>query len=642
MFANLKYFFLGSLVLIILAALSFTMLYKNSVQEILRDQSIQSNEAILTGFENTIYKENAQYIQFFEGNDPETNKTFTIEGRKAYKEFGGIFKQISDYFQDMPVIAAGFYTTSQELRYYYPYKEGIERTKTKLIREKRIIGLAEPINFKSTQSGVIENAEYITSSGATQRGSVIHSVKPVFDKDGNPIGAIEVFVSMSDFSNALNNLQYIGGIFIISVFAVLLASLYWIVRRAEKIISKQYDVNMELQSAKVAAESENEQKSQFLANISHELRTPLNAIIGFSEIMKDEILGEVGNQQYKNYVTDIHLQGVHLLSLINDILDFSKAEAGKLELEYEELDLKKLIKASMRTQEPRSAETQVELLSDLPNEAIILESDAKRLKQVLLNLLSNAVKFTPPNGRVIVSAWESAVDKKVFIEVLDTGIGIAAKDISKALAPFGQVDSELSRRYEGTGLGLPLTKKFIELLGGTMVLESEVGKGTKITFSLPKTNFEPPNAKGEKIESTSDNFESFQKPKMYVADDANNQPKPQMELTKEEPQHAAPAEPTPQPNEFEEPAAHPAAFEEPVPQPSAFEEYAPQPTAVDDYQPHPASLPDDTPHPAALEEPEPHLSSFDEHAPHPASFSEDEPHPAAAADPTIDPKNKPE
>ena len=204
-----------------------------------------------------------------------------------------------------------------------------------------------------------------------------------------------------------------------------------------------------------------------------------------------------------------------MLSLINDILDFSKAEAGKLDLEYEELDLNKLIKASMRTQEPRAQTAEVTLLDDLPSTHIVMHCDAKRLKQIMLNLLSNAVKFTPPQGRVTVSAWESAIDNKVCIEVADTGIGIAAKDIAKALTPFGQVDSELSRRYEGTGLGLPLTKKFIELLGGSMNLESEVGVGTRITVILPKVD---PNEKNrgtteEKAPIPVLEFDSFQQPK---------------------------------------------------------------------------------------------------------------------------------
>ncbi len=605
MFAYLKYFFLSSLILIICASGFFTWFYKDRVTEILRTQSEYSNEAILSGFENGFYKKYSHIIHFFEGPDPsnpdnknlaeEDQVLFTPEARQQYGEFTAVFTGINNYLEEMPVIAAGFYAPSQELRYYYPYDGGEKFALAKKVREKRTLGVVEKITFTETQHQVIHDVTYLNPEGKKQTGSVMHSIKPVFDSEKNLVGALEVFVSMSNTSNALNEFQYTGGIFIISVFVILLAALYWIVRRAEKIISKQYDVNMELQSAKVAAESENEQKSQFLANISHELRTPLNAIIGFSEIMKDEILGAIGNDQYKNYVSDIHIQGVHLLSLINDILDFSKAEAGKLDLELEELDLNKLIKSSMRTQEPRAGTGEIELLADLPSQHIVISSDAKRLKQIMLNLLSNAVKFTPPKGRVTVSAWESAIDGNVLIEVKDTGIGIDAKDIAKALAPFGQVDSELSRRYEGTGLGLPLTKKFIELMGGTMNMESAVGEGTKITVILPKglTLSDASNSNSgtsEAIESTSDNFESFQKPKLYISEDsddkdlaekiANPEPEQIAEMFKEEPKAEPFIEPTVQQSEEpkiqmfveqkDEPAAKP--FDKPAAQePQKFE-----------------------------------------------------------------------
>ena len=197
-------------------------------------------------------------------------------------------------------------------------------------------------------------------------------------------------------------------------------------------------------------------------------------------------MGELNNEQYKNYIRDIHSSGVYLLSLINDILDYSKAEAGKLDMEYEDIDLTKLITSSLRLQEPRARSAEVNLVKELPEEHLVIRSDAKRLRQILLNLLSNSVKFTPAGGTVKISAWRNLQDSQhVSIEVKDTGIGIAPKDIAKALAPFGQVDSELSRRYEGTGLGLPLTKKFIELLGGTLKISSEINKGTTVTVTLP-------------------------------------------------------------------------------------------------------------------------------------------------------------
>jgi signal transduction histidine kinase len=270
-----------------------------------------------------------------------------------------------------------------------------------------------------------------------------------------------------------------SGLFLLIVTVVLVT-----ISRAEGIITKQHEVNLELTAAASAAEAQSRDKSMFLASISHELRTPLNAIIGFSEIIKDE--GRNGLiKQHQEYIDDIHASGKHLLALINDILDYSKAEAGKLQIEYSEADLLKLVRNSMRMVLPRAEAAQVMLVENLPKMPIVITTDIKKLRQVLLNLLSNAVKFTPAGGEVRVSAWEDVTTKDIIIEVKDTGIGIAPKDISRVMMPFVQVDSALSRRFEGTGLGLPLSKKFIESMGGQFYIESEVNKGTTITARLP-------------------------------------------------------------------------------------------------------------------------------------------------------------
>jgi two-component system cell cycle sensor histidine kinase PleC len=255
------------------------------------------------------------------------------------------------------------------------------------------------------------------------------------------------------------------------------------------MIEKQHEVNLELAEAKEKAEVESSEKSKFLANISHELRTPLNAIIGFSEIIKTESLGPVGNQQYKDYANDINNSGTHLLSLINDILDYSKAAAEKLKVESIELDVTKILTTSMRLVKPRAEEAKVNLVEDISKETLILVADPKRLKQAVLNLLSNSVKFTPENGSVTMSAWIDHKANILNIQVKDTGIGIADNDISKAMSTFGQVDSKLSRKYEGTGLGLPLTKKLVELMKGKFNIQSELGFGTTVTLSFP---YSPP------------------------------------------------------------------------------------------------------------------------------------------------------
>jgi two-component system cell cycle sensor histidine kinase PleC len=299
-------------------------------------------------------------------------------------------------------------------------------------------------------------------------------------------GALEIIQDMSESWELIRTFQLYGTAAIAGIFMMFMAILFFSTRKAEAIIARQYETNIELAATAEAAQAENRQKSQFLANISHELRTPLNAIIGFSDIIKNEVISALENRKYHDYINDIHSSGVHLLSLINDILDYSKAEAGKLELEAAEVNVTKLVQNSMRLVAPRAETGKVTLTDALPKEQIIMITDSKKFKQILLNLLSNAVKFTPAGGDVKITAWRDLTTDMYYFEVRDTGIGIAPKDISKAMAPFGQVDSALSRKYEGTGLGLPLTKKFVEIMGGTFSIESTVGKGTTVTFSLPR------------------------------------------------------------------------------------------------------------------------------------------------------------
>ena len=231
------------------------------------------------------------------------------------------------------------------------------------------------------------------------------------------------------------------------------------------------------------AEFANRTKSEFLANMSHELRTPLNAIIGFSEIIKDEVLGPLGNEQYNSYALNIHESGLHLLGLINDILDFSKAEAGKIKLDNWPLGLANVVASCMRLLAERAKQTGVGLETKIPSDFPQISADPIRLKQIILNLMSNGVKFTE-HGTITVEA-EIDPDVGVVIRVRDTGIGIAKEDIAEAFTLFGQVDSALSRKFEGTGLGLPLSRSLAQLHGGNLTLESEPGVGTCAIITLP-------------------------------------------------------------------------------------------------------------------------------------------------------------
>lgn len=238
-----------------------------------------------------------------------------------------------------------------------------------------------------------------------------------------------------------------------------------------------------LSQALEAAAASSQAKSQFLATMSHELRTPLNAVIGFSEILKSEALGPLGNPRYREYAIDIHDSGSHLLSLINDVLDFSKAEAGRLELREEPVDLGEVVADCLRLVEPGAREADIAVTADLPDGAPAMLGDARRLKQIVLNLLSNALKFTPAGGSVHVAL--AFGPEGATLSVADTGIGMAPQQIPVALEPFGQVDSSFSRRHEGTGLGLPLCQRFAEAHGGHISIHSVLGEGTRVTLHLP-------------------------------------------------------------------------------------------------------------------------------------------------------------
>ena len=248
-------------------------------------------------------------------------------------------------------------------------------------------------------------------------------------------------------------------------------------------------VEQELSAAREAAEQASLSKSEFLARLSHELRAPLTAVIGFSEMMVQEMLGPLGNARYLQYAKDITASGTFMLDLVNDILDFAKVESGKIELQESEIDVAPLVEECIRMIQPRAREWTVETTVTIPEDLPRLRADERMVRQILLNLLSNAVKFTLPEGSVTVSAGlVPAADgggRCLALSVADTGVGIAPEDIDKAMIPFAQVDNPLAWRQKGTGLGLLLVARLVELHGGSLDLESEVGVGTTATVLFP-------------------------------------------------------------------------------------------------------------------------------------------------------------
>ena len=237
-------------------------------------------------------------------------------------------------------------------------------------------------------------------------------------------------------------------------------------------------------AAKEAAEAANRAKSEFLANMSHELRTPLNAIIGFSGMMSDRMFGPL-DDKYAEYAGIIGDSGRHLLAIISDILDLSKADADRMMLAEERVEIEDVVELGSKIVEDMARRAQIQFVSEIEAKLPPVIGDPAKLTQILVNLLSNAVKFTPPGGQVRLRVGQRA-HRGITFQVEDTGVGMSPDQIPIALAPFGQISNSLTRRHDGVGLGLPLTKRLVELHGGTMELDSEPGKGTTASVHLPE------------------------------------------------------------------------------------------------------------------------------------------------------------
>jgi two-component system, cell cycle sensor histidine kinase PleC len=327
----------------------------------------------------------------------------------------------------------------------------------------------------SAFEGVIENLD------------VLSSYIPIrVDRPLAPIdGVFEIYADVTDFVARIERTQLlltlVTGAVLVGIYLALLSA----IGRADKIIGRQHQQALALAAGVARAESASQAKSEFLANVSHELRTPLNAIIGFSEVIEMEKFGPIGTPRYMSYIRDIHKSGVHLLSVISNILDLSKVELGRMDMRIELTPLGILIQDAVSMIRMQNPNSQVAVSVNLDTDLHPIETDSTRLKQVLINLVSNAVKFTPAGGQVDITASDDGA-AGCRISVADNGIGMAAENIPLAMSPFGQIESVMARRYAGTGLGLPLAKRLVELMGGRFEISSALGKGTIVAITLPR------------------------------------------------------------------------------------------------------------------------------------------------------------
>ncbi|HAO37081.1 MAG TPA: histidine kinase, partial [Hyphomonas sp.] len=251
----------------------------------------------------------------------------------------------------------------------------------------------------------------------------------------------------------------------------------------ERSEGRERELSRKYSEEKAKAEHAAHTKSAFLANMSHELRTPLNAINGFSEILSNELYGPMGDERYKGYAQDILTSGQHLLDMINDILDMAKIEAGKMTIDPQPIDPVDPVDAAVRMIRRKAEDKEIEMVLDAQPNMPEIDADHRAIRQMVLNLVSNAIKFTDAGGKITVAVEQRGPE--IYVGVTDTGIGIPAEDLPRLATPFEQVSGTKDRNYEGTGLGLALTKSFAEMHGGRMILSSIEGEGTTVAFTLP-------------------------------------------------------------------------------------------------------------------------------------------------------------
>ena len=349
--------------------------------------------------------------------------------------------------------------------------------------------------FLSARSGVVASQlahrdTFDAFEGTISDRDLFSSYIPIRGegRDAPIEGVFEIHYDVTELLAKVERTKALVALLVASMLGLIYVSLLYFVNRGDKIIKNQIRRNARLAANAARAESANQAKNTILANVSHELRTPLNAVIGFSEIIKAEVYGPIGNLKYAEYIGDIHTAAVHLLGVIEDIFDLTKAETGNLKVAAEAVDVKRAITAAVQMVAGQSKTEGVRLTTRIETGIGDLRGDERRFTQAIINLLSNAIKFTPAGGSVTVRGFEDAANGTVVAEVTDSGIGMSPEDIQVALSPFGQVDSTLGQEYDGTGLGLPLTDAYVRLMGGALTIQSEPGVGTTVRIVLPSAS----------------------------------------------------------------------------------------------------------------------------------------------------------
>ncbi len=463
-----KRFALFAGLVVIAASMLLISMYREVAGDDLNEMAARSNVALARVFSNAVWDAHAGFLT--------TAHFLTPEAIRRHPETRSIRESVLMRMRGLSILKIKIYDLNGLTVFSTdPSQIGEDKSENEGFLAARTGHRASQLTYRDTFSAFEQEVE---------NRDILESYVPITSASGAIEGVFEVYYDVTDLLAAVRHRQLLLQIVVGGTFLLLYLLLIFGVWNSERQTIRQYRKTLDLARTAARAEEASRLKSEFLATMSHELRTPLNAILGFSEILKTQQTVISSEETRREYADSIWSSGNHLLNIVDDVLDMSKVEAGEMPLELEVFDPVTLLEGCLRLVENQARTEGVELASNIASDLPSAYGDERRIKQILINLLSNAVKFTPQGGKI--SVWVGAAqDGTLLFSVTDTGIGIEPADIAKVLTPFGQVETTYARRFGGTGLGLPIAKSLVEMHGGDFSLESEVGKGTKVNFSLP-------------------------------------------------------------------------------------------------------------------------------------------------------------
>ncbi len=462
---------MGAGVVILLAAAFLVHLHRNATSDQIKGMARQNNSHFIRALSNGLLERARPVLRTEQGRDA---------GRKPAAAFGSLDREVRRHLVGTSILKVILYDPSGQAAYS---------------TDRRDLGrdFSHHRQFTTAIAGGIDteygfHQRFSAHAGTHTNLWVLSTYLPIraqYDR-GPIIGVVEIYSDITSIRQSLITAALRTGAIIGAAFIVVFGMLLLMVWRADQTVREEQDAKLAMANAVAQAEATAKEKSQFLANMSHELRTPLNAIIGFAEILGNEIKGPLGDASYKEYITDIGKSGQHLLNIINEVLDLVKAESGTMVVDAQPTNLVSVAKGVARMLAPEAEGLGNTLAVETIGNVSAIETDPRKVRQVLINIVANGLKFTPEGGSVRILLGQDDLTGQTQIRVVDTGIGMRPEDIPVAESPFGQVENVFTRTHKGTGLGLPLSRKFIEALGGTFLIESAPGEGTTVTLTLPE------------------------------------------------------------------------------------------------------------------------------------------------------------